>query len=157
MAILEADREGYLRSHRSLIQMIGRAARNEAGKVILYGDRVTDSMRLAVEETQRRRRVQETFNRERGIVPTTVRKEIKSLLPQELLEDQEERTPQRKGSVDRKELERMMWAAVERLDFEEAAALRDQITNVEGHHGVGEHSDTRRKAAQSKKRRRRPS
>lgn len=157
VAILEADREGYLRSHRSLIQMIGRAARNEAGKVILYGDRVTDSMRLAVEETQRRRRVQETFNRERGIVPTTVRKEIKSLLPQELLEDQEERTPQRKGSVDRKELERMMWAAVERLDFEEAAALRDQITNVEGHHGVGEHSDTRRKAAQSKKRRRRPS
>ncbi|WP_352426094.1 excinuclease ABC subunit UvrB [Aminomonas paucivorans] len=157
VAILEADREGYLRSHRSLIQMIGRAARNEAGKVILYGDRVTDSMRLAVEETQRRRRVQETFNRERGIVPTTVRKEIKSLLPQELLEDQEERTPQRKGSVDRKELERMMWAAVERLDFEEAAALRDQITNLEGHHGVGEHSDTRRKAAQSKKRRRRPS
>ena len=157
VAILEADREGYLRSHRSLIQMIGRAARNEAGKVILYGDRVTDSMRLAVEETQRRRRVQETFNRERGIVPTTVRKEIKSLLPQELLDDQEERTPQRKGSVDRKELERMMWAAVERLDFEEAAALRDQITNLEGHHGVGEHSDTRRKAAQSKKRRRRPS
>ena len=157
VAILEADREGYLRSHRSLIQMIGRAARNEAGKVILYGDRVTDSMRLAVEETQRRRRVQETFNRERGIVPTTVRKEIKSLLPQELLEDQEERTPQRKGSVDRKELERMMWAAVERLDFEEAAALRYQITNLEGHHGVGEHSDTRRKAAQSKKRRRRPS
>ena len=69
MAILDADKEGYLRSHRSLIQTAGRAARNLDGRVIFYGDTVTDSMRLAMEETARRRRIQEDYNRANGITP----------------------------------------------------------------------------------------
>jgi excinuclease ABC subunit B len=87
VAILDADREGFLRSTRSLIQTTGRAARNVGGKVILYADKVTDSMARAIEETERRREVQEDFNREHKITPTTIKKKISAMLPHELASD----------------------------------------------------------------------
>jgi excinuclease ABC subunit B len=158
VAILEADREGYLRSHRSLIQMIGRAARHEAGRVILYADHSTGSIEAALRETERRREAQIRYNRERGIVPRSIRKEIRSLLPEELLEQTEE--PTRTASpVDLRELERRMWEAVERLDFEEAARLRDRIHagGAKEETRVGRDRHSRGPSAQSQKRRRRSS
>lgn len=167
VAITEADREGYLRSFRSLIQMIGRAARNEAGRVILYADRMTDSIDLAIRETARRRAAQIKFNKEHGIVPQTIRKEIKSLLPEELTGEAPGSAvtiaadgEDARGSMqrpDRRELERKMWEAVERLDFEKAAELRDLIhsMNEGGFSGVRMDQNKRRSSAQSKKYRRR--
>ena len=140
VAILDADREGYLRSHRSLIQMIGRAARNQAGKVILYADRITDSIEAAMKETERRRKRQIAYNEEHGITPRTISKAVKDLLPAELLEDNgyagtRAASPLRTdggGRPDIKELERQMWSAVEKLDFETAAELRDTIQELKG-------------------------
>ncbi len=167
VAITEADREGYLRSFRSLIQMIGRAARNEAGRVILYADRVTDSIDLALRETMRRRAAQIKFNEEHGIVPQTIRKEVKSLLPEELTGEAESgaiviaadgtETAGPMSRADRRELERRMWEAVERLDFEKAAELRDTIHSMKegGFSGVRMDQNKRRSSAQFKKYRRR--
>ncbi|MDR1136996.1 MAG: UvrB/UvrC motif-containing protein, partial [Synergistaceae bacterium] len=169
VAITEADREGYLRSYRSLIQMIGRAARNEAGRVILYADRMTDSIKNALSETNRRRAIQIKFNGEHGITPKTVSKEVKDLLPAELTEGYagdgsvsvaadggERRTP---GKRDLKELERRMWEAVERLDFELAAELRDMIKGVrglnDGKFGISMDKNKRSASAQFKKYKRR--
>ena len=141
VAILDADREGYLRSYRSLIQIMGRAARNVDSTVILYADVETESIRRAVDETGRRREKQMAFNAKHGIVPRNIEKEIKSLLPQELLEayslDGAERGDRRDGDAETpkltvKELERAMWEAVERLDFERAATLRDLIAESRG-------------------------
>ena len=164
MAITEADREGYLRSFRSLIQMIGRAARNEAGRVILYADRMTDSIDIAMRETSRRRLVQMEYNEKHGIKPHTISKEVKNLLPELLEEDEEKRSvSDREGSFPRpaskaeiRELERRMWEAVEKLDFEGAAELRDTIKAVEGglFSGVGLDKNKRRTPAQFKKYRR---
>lgn len=136
VAILEADREGYLRSHRSLIQMIGRAARNEAGRVILYADTITESIEKTIRETTRRREYQIKYNDEHGIVPRTILKEVRHLLPEELLEDKN--TPnlrvaspgKNEDSFTIKELEVQMWDAVEKLDFEKAAELRDIISAI---------------------------
>lgn len=161
VAIMDADREGYLRSQRSLIQMIGRAARNQAGKVILYADVITDSISAAVRETERRREAQTAFNEQHGITPQTVIKAIKNLLPAELIddsgEDGEEFTSRvASPQVNIKELEKQMWAAVEKLDFEAAAELRDRITLLRGDLNFEtEHKNYRRKTAQPKKHRRR--
>lgn len=162
VAILDADREGYLRSQRSLIQMIGRAARNQAGKVILYADVITGSIESAVKETERRRATQLEFNKKHGITPQTVIKAIKNLLPAELIdgreEDGEAEFESRVASpkVNIRELEKKMWEAVETLDFEAAAELRDRITALRGDQNFEtEHKNNRRKTAQPKKYRRR--
>ncbi len=137
VAILDADKEGFLRSERSLIQTIGRAARNANGKVIMYADTITHSMRIAIEETRRRRRIQEEYNKKHGIVPKTIHKEIHDVIrATKAAEDGEEyRTGSlAKGKMSKKErekliarLEKKMKEAAKALDFERAAELRDAI------------------------------
>ncbi|MDR1979234.1 MAG: UvrB/UvrC motif-containing protein, partial [Synergistaceae bacterium] len=133
VAILDADREGYLRSYRSLIQIMGRAARNIHSKVYLYADNETESIRKSVEETRRRRQKQLDFNELHGIVPRNIEKEVTSLLPQELLEAYSldpiisAADGDTQPTLSIKDLERAMWEAVEKLDFERAATLRDMI------------------------------
>jgi excinuclease ABC subunit B len=137
VAILDADKEGFLRSERSLIQTIGRAARNANGKVIMYADTITNSMRIAIEETRRRRRIQEEYNKKHGIVPKTIHKEIHDVIrATKAAEDGEEyRTGSlAKGKMSKKErekliarLEKEMKEAAKALDFERAAELRDAI------------------------------
>lgn len=135
VAILDADKEGFLRSETSLIQTIGRAARNVNAKVILYADRVTDSMRNAMEETTRRRAIQEKYNAEHGITPETIKKSIRTGI-----EEAVQAHRQANAAVGRtdeatyiteefiNELEAEMFTAAKDLDFERAAALRDRIT-----------------------------
>ena len=138
VAILDADREGYLRSYRSLIQIMGRAARNTDSKIVLYADEMTDSIKTAVNETARRREKQIAFNKKNNIVPVSIVKGVLDLLPHELSAayEKEERSAKRgkqKITAPKKtipELEREMWEAVEKLDFERAAALRDAITAI---------------------------
>ncbi len=137
VAILDADKEGYLRSHRSLIQTAGRAARNMEGRVILYGDVVTESMRLAIEETARRRRIQADYNQANGITPESVKKGIPALEYRMAEADylsldlaaEPEATYDRTGGVDQtiQRLEEEMKAAAKELEFERAAELRDRI------------------------------
>jgi excinuclease ABC subunit B len=136
VAILDADKEGFLRSEQSLIQTIGRAARNSSGKAILYADRITESMKRAIEETQRRRAIQEAFNRENGITPQTIVKPIEATLitaseadyfkvPSEV-EDIEDYSPANlEATITRLGVE--MRAAAKRFEFEKAAELRDRI------------------------------
>ena len=163
VAIMDADREGFLRSHRSLIQMIGRAARNIAGTVILYADSMNDSIRKAVDETRRRREVQQAYNERHGITPRTIAKEVVGILPEELtpVEGAGSVFPGGKTRVyDRARLEEMMWKAVEKLDFEEAARIRDMIREGNGEGVTDSGSSHRRpgsKGAQPKKRFRRSS
>ena len=162
VAILDADREGYLRAHRSLIQMIGRAARNSAGKVILYADVITDSMALAMKETKRRREAQIAFNEEHHIEPKTIIKSVRNLLPDELTEEGEEHyagmraaSPVAESRESIAEMERKMWEAVEKLDFETAAQLRDDIQKLKGGNAIGTgNKNYRSKTAQFKKRKR---
>ncbi len=135
VAILDADKEGFLRSETSLIQTIGRAARNAEGKVILYADQITPSMASAMEETQRRREKQDAYNKAHGIVPKTIRKEIKDLL--ELSKAVDEDTARGGRTQEETEqtiaqLEKEMQEAARRLEFELAAALRDQIITLRG-------------------------
>jgi len=137
VAILDADKEGFLRSETSLIQTIGRAARNVNAKVILYADRVTDSMRNAMDETRRRRELQERYNAEHGITPETIKKNIRAGI-----EEAVQAHRQANAAVGRadeseyiteefiNELEAEMYAAAKDLDFERAAALRDRITQL---------------------------
>jgi excinuclease ABC subunit B len=171
VAITEADREGYLRSFRSLIQMIGRAARNEAGRVILYADKMTDSLDMAIRETERRRAAQIKYNAEHGITPKTIIKAVKHLLPEELLEsagsgpitaasDSEAAMDAASAKFMIRDMERRMWEAVERLDFELAAELRDAISAAKhGNEGglirVRMDKGHRRPSAQFKKHKRR--
>lgn len=164
VAILDADREGYLRAHRSLVQMIGRAARNSAGKVILYADRITDSMDLAMKETTRRREAQTAFNEEHHIEPKTIVKSVKNLLPDELLSDggtsyagMRAASPNEEAREQNiHELEKKMWEAVEKLDFETAAQLRDDIQRLKGGNPIGTaNKNYRGKAAQPQKHKRR--
>jgi excinuclease ABC subunit B len=141
VAILDADREGFLRSTRSLIQTTGRAARNVGGKVLLYADRLTDSMARAIEETERRRAIQEEYNREHGITPQTIVKKIGAMLPHELEADYstvplqaEAARPQLDlGDIpgEIKRLKKEMQAAAQDLRFEDAALLRDRIKDLE--------------------------
>lgn len=160
VAILDADREGFLRSGRSLIQMIGRAARNTASTVVLYADEETGGLRRAVEETRRRRKIQERYNEEHGIVPETIKKAVVSFLPSDLKPSSfiGKRTSARESleEVSIAELERIMWEAVERLDFEEAAKVRDLIAQKRGGdwRRVAVDRSDRRKATQPKRHRR---
>jgi len=131
VAVLDADKEGFLRSHRSLIQIIGRAARHEKGKVILYADTLTDSINKAVSETQRRRKIQSEYNEKHGIIPKSIQKGIREL-PKTKSEIQEKAEEGKKLSAKEKEeyieyLKKEMYAASKRLDFEYAASLRDKL------------------------------
>ncbi len=142
VAILDADKEGFLRSETSLMQTIGRSARNVNAKVILYADRVTDSMQRAIEETDRRRKLQKEYNEQHGITPETIRKSIRAGIEAELTAH-----AQSNAVVGRRdesqyiteeylaELEADMLAAAEDLEFERAAALRDRITQMRGQLG----------------------
>ena len=136
VAILDADKEGFLRSEQSLIQTIGRAARNSRGKAILYADRVTDSMKRALDETQRRRAIQEVYNRENGITPQTIVKPIEATLitaseadyfkvPTEIDEIEDYSPANIEATITRLEVE--MRGAAKRFEFERAAELRDRI------------------------------
>jgi len=130
VAILDADKTGFLRSHRSLIQMIGRAARNVRGKVIMYADQITDAIREAIRETSRRRRIQMEYNERHGIVPRSVTKEVKYLLPEEISAKVVSSPAAEVEELDLEELERRMWEHVERLEFERAAEIRDLIRRI---------------------------
>ncbi len=140
VAILDADKEGFLRSERSLIQTIGRAARNLNGMAILYGDRITDSMRRAMDETERRRIKQVAFNLENGITPVGIKKQIRELIDgvykidearQELMAAQEhakyEAMSEKQVSKEIKRLEKLMMDHSKNLEFEKAAQVRDQL------------------------------
>jgi len=136
VAILDADKEGFLRSETSLIQTIGRCARNVNAEVILYADSITPSMRRAIDETNRRRRIQLKYNEEHGITPETIQKEIRRGLQTELQARKRAREVLRvdEQTYDRQELlemlEREMYEAAEQLDFERAAELRDRIKQL---------------------------
>lgn len=138
VAILDADKEGFLRSTRSLIQTIGRAARNENGRVIMYADKRTDSMNMAIEETERRREIQEEYNREHGITPKTIKKEVRDLIQiSTVVEDGEglsEDSVKKLSREERRELietmELEMKQAAKELDFEKAAQLRDVVMEI---------------------------
>ncbi|WP_279161171.1 excinuclease ABC subunit UvrB [Thomasclavelia cocleata] len=139
VCILDADKEGFLRSNRSLIQTIGRAARNSNGEVIMYGDKVTDSMAYAIEETKRRRKIQDAYNKEHNIIPTTIHKEIRDAIRgQEVIDDAASLVKKgRKASKKDKqvmihELEKQMKDAAKILDFERAMELRDIIMELQG-------------------------
>ncbi len=133
VCILDADKEGYLRSATSLIQQMGRAARNERARVILYADTMTPSMRMAIEETERRRAKQKAYNTEHGITPTTIRKDIRRGIESELKARRKARTAAEttEPAIDARELERALEAemleAASDLQFEKAAGLRDQL------------------------------
>ncbi len=136
VAILDADKEGFLRSGRSLIQTVGRAARHVNGQAIMYADTVTNSMRDAIDETNRRRAVQVKYNQEHGIVPASIVKEIRDLTDRVRIVA-EEKPEYRVGEIPRgeamrliKELEKQMKAAAAELEFEKAAILRDQIIEL---------------------------
>jgi excinuclease ABC subunit B len=136
VAILDADKEGFLRSDRSLIQTIGRAARNAKGKAILYADKITDSMRRAIDETERRRAIQEAYNEEHGITPQTIVKPIEATLVTAYEADYfkiplnlDEFDDYTKDKIDETiaRLEAEMRAAARNLEFERAAELRDRV------------------------------
>lgn len=138
VAILDADKEGFLRSETSLIQTVGRAARNSEGHVIMYADYITDSMRVAIEETNRRRAIQQQYNEEHGITPTTIKKSVRDLIAisKAAIEDEKDfkKDPE---SMDAKELEKLskeltkkMHQAAAELNFEEAAKLRDRMVQI---------------------------
>ena len=138
VAILDADKEGFLRSETSLIQTIGRAARNAEGHVIMYADTVTDSMRMAIEETKRRREIQMKYNEENGITPQTIKKAVRDLISiskkVDTSELQMEKDPE---SMSKEELEKLigsitkkMKKAAAELNFELAAELRDKLIEL---------------------------
>ena len=127
IAILDADKEGFLRSNRSLIQTIGRCARNASGHVIMYADKITDSMQYAIDETKRRRSIQEKYNNEHGIIPKTIIKEIRDLISN--IDDSEKDKTKKMSKKERMEninkIEEEMRKAAAELDFERAMELRD--------------------------------
>jgi len=131
IAILDADKEGFLRSERSLIQTIGRCARNANGEVIMYADNMTDSMKKAISETERRRSIQEEYNKVHGIVPKTIIKEIRDLISNRI---EEEKTDIKANAINYKEvmdnLEKEMKKAAKELDFERAMELRDALFEI---------------------------
>ncbi|MBI4310285.1 MAG: UvrB/UvrC motif-containing protein, partial [Chloroflexi bacterium] len=137
VAILDADKEGYLRSQSSLVQTMGRAARHVNGHVIMYADKMTDSMKAAIDETQRRRAIQEAYNTEHGIVPEGIRKAVRDITDRvkALAETKATYTTRRELSRDEmvrviKDLETQMKEAARALEFEKAALLRDEIVEL---------------------------
>lgn len=139
VAILDADKEGFLRNYRSLIQTIGRAARNENGKVIMYADQVTDSMQKAIDETKRRRAIQDEYNKEHGIIPKTIQKEIREAIHGKETQDQLSDVVKKGKKASKKakkqllaDLEKEMKAAAKALDFERAMELRDMLIELRG-------------------------
>ena len=138
VAILDADKEGFLRSEVSLIQTIGRAARNAEGRVIMYADVMTDSMRLAIDETMRRRALQEKYNQEHGITPKTIKKAVRDLISiSKAVAETEDKMMKDRESMSKKELEKLiaqvkkqMQAAAADLNFEMAAQLRDKMVEL---------------------------
>ena len=138
VAILDADKEGFLRSEVSLIQTIGRAARNSEGHVIMYADVMTDSMRKAIQETERRRSIQEAYNKEHGITPTTIKKAVRDLITvSKAVAETEAKLKKDPESMNRKELtklitkvEKQMREAAASLNFEQAAELRDKMIEL---------------------------
>lgn len=136
VCILDADKEGFLRSETSLIQTIGRAARNAEGKVILYADRVTPSMERAMEETLRRRTLQDAYNKEHGIIPQTIRKDVREIIEISKKEVDQDVRQLKKRMNDRekqallKKLEKEMKSAAQLLEFEYAAQIRDKIKEL---------------------------
>ena len=139
IAILDADKEGFLRNETSLIQIIGRAARNAEGKVIMYADSVTPSMERAITETERRRGIQEAYNKEHGIVPKTIIKQISNPLaitvsPEEVKKAEKPAAAKKMTKKEREDLiDRLtqeMKNAAKQLEYEYAAQLRDEINNL---------------------------
>jgi excinuclease ABC subunit B len=143
VAILDADKEGFLRSERSLIQTIGRAARNQEGMAILYADHITDSMRRAIDETERRRQRQIDFNREHGITPRTIVKRVRDLIDgvysekasqeaerRDLERSQYETLDEKDLAREVKRLEKLMLEHARQLEFEQAARVRDQLARL---------------------------
>lgn len=133
ICILDADKQGFLRSERSLIQIIGRCARNENGKVIMYADQISESMDIAIKETKRRREIQDKFNKEHGIIPKTIQKEIKDVISNQI-----DNKP-KKTKMSKKEMANMidkiedeMKEAAKNLDFERAMELRDILFELKG-------------------------
>jgi len=138
VAILDADKEGFLRSETSLIQTIGRAARNAEGRVIMYADKRTDSMDKAISETERRRKIQDAYNKEHGITPQTIKKAVRELIRisskadagmEELQKDPEYMSEEELQKQIAKIMKKMNQAAAE-LNFELAASLRDQMIKM---------------------------
>lgn len=136
VAVLDADKEGFLRSTRSLIQITGRAARNSEGTVIMYADSVTESMRVAITETERRREIQNKYNEEHGIVPTTIIKKVNEILEISTHDESEFKNTKKLSKVQKQQLienlTKEMKAAAKLLEFEHAAYLRDKIQKLRG-------------------------
>ena len=142
VAILDADKEGFLRSYRSLIQTIGRAARNAEGRVVLYADKITDSIKLALDETSRRRKKQEEYNKAHNIVPQTVKKAVSNtLMTMTEFEDTSKKGKKKGDDIDIskiknieteiKKLKKEMRAWAENLEFEKAIECRDKVIKLE--------------------------
>jgi excinuclease ABC subunit B len=134
ICILDADKQGFLRSNRSLVQVIGRAARNSDGKVIMYADKMTDSMNYAISETARRREIQNKYNVENNVTPTTIKKSIRESISVKLEFSEDAKTFNEMTKKDKlkaiQKLEKEMRSAAKKLDFEEAANLRDIIIEL---------------------------
>ena len=134
VAILDADKEGFLRSERSLIQTIGRAARNSEGKVIMYADELTDSMEKAIKETNRRRKIQMAYNEEHGIIPQTIHKAIRDDIKATIVEEATEKYNIEEGKTVEEVIEELtmqMLKHAENMEFEQAAEIRDKIKELE--------------------------
>ena len=153
VAILDADKEGFLRSEKSLIQTIGRAARNVEGRVIMYADGLTDSMNRAISETNRRREIQQKYNEEHNITPRTVRSAIRDLMEVTRVPDRDAGSAlddaERQMAIER--LEERMLEAANNLDFEKAAQLRDQMLSLRGEKPMATGEQSRRKGRKRKK------
>jgi excinuclease ABC subunit B len=142
VAILDADKEGFLRSTTSLIQTIGRAARNAEGHVIMYADKITASMQVAIDETARRRGIQDAYNKAHGITPATIKKAVRELISISKKVDKKngEQLEKDYESMSEKELRKLaeevrkkMHAAAAELEFEKAAELRDKLVEINGY------------------------
>lgn len=133
ICILDADKQGFLRSERSLIQTIGRCARNESGKVIMYADTISDAMDKAIKETKRRREIQDKFNKEHNIVPKTIVKEIKEVISNEIKDTKKKTKLSKKDKLEMiLKVEEEMKNAAKKLDFERAMELRDVLFELKG-------------------------